>query len=370
MASRLLARLDAAIAKTRDPVQNACLRAERAGFLARQGRLDEAQRTIDDLHARFSLRPHAQVSAWVALVEGLRDHFSSLAPSARDRLQRAYALSGAAHLAPLHALAAAWLAHMDFVQHEMTQMANHVAEALRTAAPDHHSARSRACLVAAYAYHFAGRLDRAKPWYDRARQHALADGDEAALGALLYNRATMQGNNARLAAAFGTADRMEYADLAREALMGAESSTSFDIGTANDSLAYLSPTLQAQVLASNGEAAKALALYERWLDVASTDGLRRLRPCFLADMASCRLQLGHPDEARADVASALDSLNSGACETDDRAVANARLAQVLDALGDAARAAVLRDRAQRDLAMHRAEQARLAALLDDALAGL
>lgn len=370
MASRLLARLDAAIAKTRDPVHNACLRAERAGFLARQGRLDEAQRTIDDLHARFSLRPHAAVSAWLALAEGLRDHFGALAPSARDRLQRAHALSAAAHLAPLHALAAAWLGHMDFVRHEMTLMANHLAEALRLAAPDHHSARSRACLVAAFAYHFAGRLDRAKPWYDRARQHALADGDEAALGALIYNRATMQGNNARLAAAFGREDRMDHADLAREALMGAESSAAFEAGTGMDALAYLVPTLQAQVLAGTGEAAKALALYERWFDAATADGLRRLRPCFLADMAWCKVQLGRADEARADVAAALEDLNGGRCEIDDRVVANARLAQTLDALGDAAQAATLRERAQRDLAMHRAEQARLAALLDDALAGL
>lgn len=370
MASRLLARLDVAIAKTRDPVANACLRAERAGFLARQGRLDEARRTIDDLHARFSLRPHAAVSAWLALAEGLRDHFGALAPSARDRLQRAHALSAAAQLAPLHALAAAWLAHMDFVQHEMTQMAGHLAEALRTAAPDHHSARSRACLVAAYAYHFAGRLDRAKPWYDRARQHALADGDDAALSALMYNRATMQGNNARLAAAFGRDDRMDHADLAREALMGADCSASFEAGIGGESLAYLNPTLQAQVLASNGQAAQALALYERWFDAATRDGLRRLRPCFLADMAWCKLQLGRDDDARADLAAALDDLKAVTCETDDRVVANARLAQVLDALGDGAQAAALRERAQRDLAMHRAEQARLAALLDDALAGL
>jgi tetratricopeptide (TPR) repeat protein len=41
-ASPMMARLDAALAASRHPVDAACVRAERAGLLARQGKLDEA----------------------------------------------------------------------------------------------------------------------------------------------------------------------------------------------------------------------------------------------------------------------------------------------------------------------------------------
>ncbi len=373
MVSRLLVRLDVAIAKTRDPVDNACLRAERAGVLARQGRLDDARRAIADVQARFALRPHPAVSAWLSLAEGLCDHFGSVAPTARDRVQRAHALSRAAELAPLHALAAAWLAHMDFVRHEMTQMAQHLAEALRTAAPDHHAARSRACMVAAYAYHFAGRAEQARPWYDRARQHALADGDEAALGALMHNRASMQAAALRVTAAFGegdggAGDAARHA-LAREALMGVDSTATYEHAAGCASLAYLPPVLRAQLLVCEGQPAPALDLLRQWFDRAAAEGPPCFRPLMLADMAWCEQQLGHGDEARRHADAALACVDASQCETDDRAVVNARLALVLDALGDPA-AATLRERARRDLGVHRAEQARLAALLDDALAGL
>jgi hypothetical protein len=98
------------------------------------------------------------------------------------------------------------------------------------------------------------------------------------------------------------------------------------------------------------------------------DGQARLRAYFLADIAWCRLQLGREAAARADLAQALQAV--AGCETDDRAVAAARIAQVLAALGDEAQAALWRGRAERDLAAHRAEQQRLAALLDDALAAV
>jgi len=365
MASRLLARLDAAIAQTRQPLELACLRAERAAFLARLGRLDEARRTVADLHARFALRPHPAASAWTALAEGLCDYYESMAPQARDRLQRAYVLGRAAELARLRVLAAAWLAHLELMASDMTPMAMHLAEVLRDAAPDHHAARWRACLVAASAYHYAGRADRARKWYELARQHAVADGDDAALSSLMFNRATLQASQARIAAVFGAADAAAAAALAREALLGVESTAAYEHGIGGVSLPSMVPVVRAQLLVDEGRCADALVLYERWFERALADGHERWRACFLADMAWCRLQLGHTAQARADLGLAQQAL--AGCETDDRAVAQARIAQVLAALGDEAQAALWRGRAERDFAAHRAEQQRLAALLDDAL---
>jgi hypothetical protein len=46
MASRLLAQLAARIAAARDPVESACLRAQRGIYLARQGKHDEAEAIV------------------------------------------------------------------------------------------------------------------------------------------------------------------------------------------------------------------------------------------------------------------------------------------------------------------------------------
>lgn len=366
--SRLLVRLDASIAKTRNPVDLACLKAEKAAFLARQGRMELARRIVDEIQAQFAWRPHAAVSAWLSLVEGLIEYYGELGLSAHDRVRRAYALSGAAHLAPLHALCAAWLSVLDFAKHDMSDLASHVGEALRTAAPDHHAARSRASLTVAIAYHYADRIDAAKPWYEACHRHAIADGDEPTVSALMYNRATLHAAASRLASAFGTYGEAER-QATREAQLGADSTGHFELGIGGASLGFMVPMLRAQVALCEGRVADALPLLEQHFDASMEHGFERMRSAYLADLLWCRLAMGQEGAVRQQLPDALDTLGRPS-EIDDRAVAQARFAQVLDRLGDQALAATLRQRAERDLAVHRTEQARMASLLDDALAGL
>jgi hypothetical protein len=79
MTSLLRSALDARIAKTRDPLQNTCQRAERAALLARQGLLDEARAELASIHGRYDGRPNAVVSAWTSLAEGLVIYFENWA---------------------------------------------------------------------------------------------------------------------------------------------------------------------------------------------------------------------------------------------------------------------------------------------------
>jgi hypothetical protein len=274
-------------------------------------------------------------------------------------------LAGAARLGPLHALSAAWLAHLDYVRNDMTSMLRHVTQALEIASADQHSARSRACLVVAEAYHFADRVETAGAWYSRSRVHATADGDEAHLSALMHNQAGLRGSLARLSVIFGGA----RAEQARHALIGAESTGHFDAGIGTASLASLVPMLRGQMLALSGHCDQALALFEAHFETAMGDGLERQRASFLADMAWCRWQLGQRETAARDADRALVSLASP-CDLDDRACAQSRLAEVMQALGRSEQAAALREQAASDLRAHRGEQQRLAALLDDGLAGV
>jgi len=360
--SRLLARLDAAIVATHHPIEAACLRAERACFLARQGRVAEARKTIDALRTQFALHPHAAVSAWLHLADGLHDHFSDLSPTARDKVQRAHGLSSAAGLRPLQALCAAWLAQMEFGRGNDEAIARAVGEALKLAAPDDHGVHSRIGLVLAHCYHGAGRADRAQPWYATARAHAVEDGDAAALSALMHNQAWMRCADARVAELFGDGGQ----DQARQALLSAESIAHFDAGIGTASLGSLVPMLRAQLLALAGRCAEAMALFDHHFDDAMRDGLVRLRASFLADMAWCCCRLGHPERARRLAEDALPVIATQ--ENDDRALTLAQLARVQAELGDAAPAHELRGRAQHARDAYRAESDRLVALLDAVLA--
>ena len=197
----------------------------------------------------------------------------------------------------------------------------------------------------------------------------LADGDDVGLSALMYNRATALVANVRLAGVDGAVEDADATTAWKEAALCVQSFAAYEAGIGGAAMAYMVPLLHAQVLAAQGQPAQALVLYERWSGDATRAGARRLRPLLAADAAWCRVQVGQLDAARRDLATALPDADAG-CDLDDRVLANARLAQVARALGEAALADTLRDRARRDLAVLRAEQSRLSDLLDDALAEL
>jgi hypothetical protein len=359
--SRLLARLDAALARTRQPVEAACLRAERAGFLARYGHFTEAQAELDSLHAQFDAQPNPAVSAWLCIAEGWLLHFSSLSSGARDKMKRAQALSAAAGLTPLHALSSAWLSHMDYTHNDADAFVRNVSLALKLAAPDHHSARARACMVVSLGYHFAERIDRAQPWYARAREHAVADGDETTQSALNYNISAHRVHHAMQAAVFGG----DVEGQARYALAGAECAGNFDDWVGTVALDALLPMQRASIASVQGHYGDALALYEKHLADAQKQGLARLTSNYLADMAWCRWHLGDRAGARRDGEAAAESIDP-AMHIDDRATAHGRLGMLFKLLDDEARCVHHSEQAKDCWSQHRAYQAKVLQLLDAA----
>ncbi len=365
MSSRLLARLDAAIAQAADPLEADLLRAERIGLLAREGRLVEARKALQPLHERHAAQPHAASAAAVGFADAMIDYFSDLGGLARTKLQQARALGASAERPTLQALCAAWLAHLDYVHNDGVALARHLALALRLAPADQHSARSRASLVAAMAYHHGGRLDRAQPWYERARQHANAEGDTATLSALIHNMAALRVNGARCAAVQGGA----AAEQARFALTGAESSGYFDDRVGGSALPVLQAIVRAQLFVIQDRPREALALYDAHLDAALAQGLVRMECSLRAEVAWCHMKLQQRSEALAEAQRAAAALRPH-CDIDDLALAHGRLAQVLAPLGDAAAAQRHAQQAQQLWQRHGAEQAQTVARLDAALQGL
>lgn len=361
--SRVMKRLDAAIATSRNPMDLACLKAERALFLTRLGRFDQARAVIDELRTVQARSPSPALAVWLCLNEGVLEQVTQHGATARDRILRAYALSVAARLRPMIALSAAWLAFLDYVDGDLPSLARRLSEALQEAGKDQHAARSRACLVAAQAFHWGGRLDLARPWYQRARDHAQAEGDDLTVAALMLNRAVIDGNQLRAASIF----EVEPDDQAlRQALLAAESSGNFNDYVGKAATKALVPVLRAQLLLAQRDHAGALALYEAHLDDVRSEGLDHIRPPIDADMAWCKLNLGRRDEALSDALAAAQSFGPD-CEEEARAAAHGRLAQVFKALDMPAEAQQQNELAQANLQAYRAQQAELLALVGEAL---
>jgi tetratricopeptide (TPR) repeat protein len=329
----LLTRLAARIAAARDPVEAACLRAQQGVYLARQGMYGEALGIVDAIRGEFGVRPNAEVTAWISLVEAVSHFYSQPGPKALDRLRRAHALSRAVNHPLLVPLCAAWLAHIEFNANRMEPMLQYAVEALRLAQPDHHSALARVSLVIADAFHFAGRFDLAQPWYAAVRQHALADGDDAMISAMLHNVAAFRANEVRLADAFGVPIPIE----ARRALMETESTRNYDIGIGTMSLALPFPLMKAQLLATDGRFGGALEIFDEVLERDSPENLDRRKACFYADRAWCHFRLDHIELALADIDRAVERTGNPA-DPDDVASMHARISEILYQLGQHERA--------------------------------
>ena len=327
--SRLLRQLNARISTTRDPRAFDCLCVERACYLARQGNFVEARTVIGAVRKRRNSEPDAEITSWLNLAEGLVSYFSELGSAAHDKILRAHALSVATGLVPLNALAAAWLAQMDFSRLDPKSLAQHVAEALRLSSPDLHSARCRASLVIAQALHLAGRWDLAAPWYTRARLHATDAGDDLSISALMHNMVSMRLDHFRQVVLTGQGQ----AEAATFALVGIESSANFDHLIGTSTLEAIRPLMRARFLSLQERTAEALLTYEMNISGGVAASLSRLESDVLSDVAWCRLLHGDVTNAKDAARLAEGSLTSGT-QVDDRAATHSRLAKFYMKLGE------------------------------------
>lgn len=329
MYSRYLDQIDAEIANTLDELSADCLRAKRAAYLIRQGYNDEAAVIVEQLHVRYDSKPNAKISSWLNLVEGLKFVFGGLEVAAFDKMQRALALATAANLPSMRSLCAGWLANLKFGLLEIKGMGDRLEEALYVARKFDHQALARAGLVCAVALHFANRYDLARPWYKAARSHAAEEADDATVSALMHNIACMGVANLRQATLAG----MGSSQLEPNALLEAESTSSYDNLVGTLSVSAWVPILRAQAASLTNDSAQALHTYGQHIDVARQQGLSRVMCYMLADIAWCQLKVGQIELAESSAGAAEASIESTTL-IDDRAATHSRLAAVFGALGN------------------------------------
>lgn len=185
---RLLAEIDAAV----DLEARAQLSGELACYWARTGDFERAETVRRQLRQTHGDGHNIRVSILIMIAEALLLYYRELSSNARDRMARASLLSTASRVPRLLSLTSAWMAHIDFNQNRFDSMVEEISECLNSLDSDDGAADCRVSLVLGDAFLFVGRTHASKAWYERARLAAIKIGDQAAVGAMTYNRAALR----------------------------------------------------------------------------------------------------------------------------------------------------------------------------------
>ncbi|MDP3612605.1 MAG: hypothetical protein Q8R98_12185, partial [Rubrivivax sp.] len=293
MTSPLLNRLLHTLSTTTDPVSSAVLSAQIACYQARVGEFEDAESRRIELRRVFGDGHSPQVSILVMCLEALLMFFKELDPNARDRLLRANLISVACHERPLIALTSAWMAHLDFNAGRYESMAKSMQACATNLDADDGTAACRLALVLGDAFDFVGNSQTARVWYEDARITASRLGDQAAVGAITYNRAALHVSNGRVKRISGELERTEVA------LIGGEvkSAINYQAVARLKSLDHLlrSASVGALMLEDRFEEAS-VAILTLLASSAVPAGSAELALLY-ADQALCLAKIGKGDQA-------------------------------------------------------------------------
>lgn len=187
--SQLLARLKRELDQTVDPVERGELSARIAGNLARLGHFEEARNVASAVRQQFGRGQNGRVTVWLMLSEGLIHHYENLSPAALERIRGAQVLGLAMGYSTIVASAAAWKAHIEFERSDFQSMIDSIELAMQHVSEADHDAQTRLAIVLSNAFMISGNRDASQLWFKCGHTHAVQNGDQASIDALLYNRA-------------------------------------------------------------------------------------------------------------------------------------------------------------------------------------
>jgi len=351
MDSRLLNNLNAQAGKARDPVIWAMAVCRAASHFAGHGKTEEALIAIGVVRGQFGKDLHFDIASWLMLAEGVLHYFKAEIPEAYDRIRRAYGLAIALRNNSAFPSCAAWMAHIEFNSCKYDEMVKHLEEALTTAKATDHQAIARASLVLATAYHIAGDFQLSRPWYERARLNAAAEGDDATVSATLHNMASIRAANVRLDDTFGG----DTAKETRRVTLEASSSLTYDYAIGHKGLDFLTQMLGGLIATLDNKHAEALQKFEA-IELHKVPD--RLRPLILIDKAWCYVNSGQLEMGKI-LAEDVSSSISVVKDDDDIAYIYSRMRQVANLCERPDEASKYGQLADEALEMHRRFQSDL-----------
>ncbi len=332
--SQYLKRIEDTIRAERDPYKQAECRALRALYLARLSRFTEAQDGIDGVRQDFGTGQSGRVTCLVMIAEGIKHHYESFSAVATDRLSRALFLGQAMRDGEVIALAAAWKGFLDFEYSRFESMARTLALACDSWEPEHHTAKTRVFLVLMLATMVLGRAEAAQTYFKKAHHHAVADGDQASIEAIVFDRAAFALSRQRLEWALGH----DNPDWTAKTRLELESSGNLNKLVNIQTLADHVTFCLARADWMLGEFAKAATALESFVGGKSFRSGHLNDSALRTELAYCHLMAG--DKARAQFFAALIDIDElRALDPDERVVLSRMLLALeqagLEVLGSA-----------------------------------
>lgn len=364
MTAPLVVRLEAELSTAIDPVDRALLTVQIACYQARIGEFESAESKRVELRKEFGTGQSACVSIMIMCLEGLLLYFKDLDPAARDRLLRANVLSVACNERALVALTSAWLSHIDFNQGRYDSMANALAKCFESMEADDGTASCRAALVLGDAFTFTNNVDQAKAWYEHARVTANRIGDQAAVGAITYNRAALHVASGRVRRLTAPLDSSETRFIDAEV----RSAINYQYVARLISLDHLLRSSSIGVLMLEERFEQACLAIDEVVASSKVPKDSAELALLYADQAHCLARLGRFSDA-AIPAKAATAISTNRFDADDRAVIFGALGDYSLACGEASSATRWKKSCQVALEEHQKTIDSLTTLLKPFLAG-
>lgn len=313
--SQLLSRLDVTLRSASDPLIVAEAKVRKSCYLSRTGYFEESKGLIAELRKSFGAGQNPRISAWIMLAEGVAEYFEHVGPGARDRVARAQLIALAFHDKELGAITSAWKAHMDFECSDFVAMTKSLKSGMELADSSNHEAHCRLAAVLSNCLYLCGDRADAQKWFMISRDHALAEGDQATIDALLYNKAAFGLAQLRAARCFGALDP-GLVDLVELEISSAEN---FQSITRIVSLNHLIRLCKARILLLQDRFPDALRVFasirsaEPFAKYNFSEGIVDL------EVAFCLKKLGQHEDA-ASLLGNLGEVDSSDLDIDDRLV--------------------------------------------------
>lgn len=327
--NRAVEALNKRISSCIDSNERLVLSAKRAVLFARSSYISEAKSSALQLRAS-NAGYDARLSAWIMFLEGTILHFDNLDNTrSKDKFLRAFLIGQVAHDRELSGLAAAWLAHCEFVAGSVAACIEHLSKAIEWSDVNDHEARGRAFMVAAGICDWIDDPIAAKAYLKLAREHASKSGDLALQNTIIFNSAAYAVARLTLNSCIGIGNA-EDKTLAR---LHVNSAHNLNSALGIDTLKSMIPIMRAEILVSESQWNDAISIFNEHIESFVKDGQERLLGKLFAQRAWCKANLGYRDSAAIDITLSLQT-SGESIDLDDLAVLHFRLAGTNQLMGD------------------------------------
>lgn len=320
---RSIKNIDEKIRLSQNGLERLVLFAKRAGGLASHSYIAEAKATIVELR-QVNTNADPRLTGWINFSEGLIEHFEKLDnKKAKNKFNRALLISQMVSDRELAGACAAWVAHCDFVDGNLSMAATNIINSFAWSLPDEHETRGRASMVLADAFNAVDQINTSRSWFRAARNHASQAGDIAMQNVMIFNIAAYSVSRLTLddcTLGASTSDR-------QRTTMEVASASNLNAALGISELPTMIPTMQVELDIVDRKWDQAINNLENHPSRIVQNSPVRLIPKLVSQRAWCYANLGNLEAAEKDLEHALE-IKSQCTDDDDLAVLLFRLSRV------------------------------------------